>query len=133
MDSSTGTGSKPSLLRFWSDAREAYQDGRIRIEWTDAQGVTRSTMGRYWVDDNCVTWEYDEPKSNRIYNLAAECGASAGDFPVVGAEFCGVETREQMEHAVECRCGTCGIVQPSLDDLSEHGLCVRCFVRKEAA
>lgn len=126
-----------SKLRFWSDSREAYTDGLIRIEWTDAQGVTHSTMGRYYADDNCVTWDYAEPKSARIYNLAAECAGVAGDLAdPVGAEFMGWQTREQMEQAVENCCCECGAVQESTDALSDRGECTKCFVAriaKEAA
>lgn len=132
LDGSEGQPKSP-LLRYWSDSRSAYEDGLVRIEWTDASGAPRSTMGRYWLDDNCVTWEYDEPPTAKLYNLAAECGASAGDIPVSGAEFMGVETRKQMEHAVEDRCETCGTVVASHHDLSLHGLCTRCFVRGMAA
>src|SRR4051812_16743980 len=107
----TPLGTAPAVaqppLKYWSDSRSAYEEGYVRIEWTDAKGVTRTTMGRYWLSDNCVTWEYEEPASARIYNLAAECGADAGEYGVVGAEFMGWETRQQMEHAVESCCQGC--------------------------
>jgi hypothetical protein len=38
-----------------------------------------------------------------------------------------------MDRQCSARCQTCRVVQGSHNDLSLHGDCSRCFVRKEAA
>lgn len=123
---------KSRLLRFWSDAREPYTDGHIRIEWIGKGGVTRTSAGRYYIDDNCVVWDYEEPP-NRVYNDAIECAGSAGDFTVAGVEFAGRETYEQMCAAVESTCCGCGSRVEGPDLLSRDGECARCWTAAMAS
>lgn len=89
-----------SLLRFWTDSRRDYEDGWIRIEWTGADGVTHTTCGSYWADDNIVNWQYDEPPT-RIAEIAVECAASAGEWSIPGAEWQGNETDREMDAVCE--------------------------------
>lgn len=134
--SPTRAPGKARLVRFWSDSRQPYTDGHVRIEWVDARGVTRTSCGRYYIDDNCVAWDYEEPKSGRVYNDAIDCAGSAGDFTVVGHDgvigFAGVETYEQMCERVEGACSECG-AYVGINQLSTAGDCPKCFVARMGA
>lgn len=126
---SNETSGKP--LRFWTDASPSWQGANIRIEW-DANGVTQSTFGRFDDSDNEINWQYGDPPSE-LEELCLEAARYGSEYAVDGAEHIGSETFAQMDAAVAQRCCACGVVQASLDELSNEGHCPKCFVARMGA
>lgn len=120
------------MLRYWTDSRPEYTDGRVRVVWMDAGGIERSTMGHYFADDHFVNWQYDDPPV-ALAALALECAAVAGEFTLPGASWEGNESSSEMDHQVAARCLICGIVQTAIEMLSEIGNCPRCAHAAQAA
>jgi hypothetical protein len=60
--------------------------------------------------------------------LAARDCLDAGLYQdIPGCEYQGVESQDEMFHAVACRCMCCGVVQESMEDLdNDHGECGKC-------
>jgi hypothetical protein len=91
----------------------------------DACGIVHSTCGLYFADDHAVNWQYGDPPG-ALAELALECAATAGEFAVPGATWEGNESASEMDHQVAARCTACGVVQTTIDVLSEIGNCLRC-------
>lgn len=119
-------------LRFWTDAAPSWMGPLIRIEWSNAQGVTESTFGRFFDSDNEINWQYADCPSH-LEELALEAARYGSEYPVHGAEHMGSETFAQMDAQCANRCCGCGVVQASIEDLSEQGHCSKCFVARMAA
>lgn len=104
-------------------------DSAIRIELPDGDS-TYATLNRF--EDDLI-WHYGTP-DERVSEqcLEAVLYQYAFDF-ARGFSFQGAETLSEMDRQCSARCQTCRTVMASHNDLSLHGDCPRCFVRKEAA
>jgi hypothetical protein len=123
--------SPSASLRFFSDASPSFSGANIRIEW-DVDGVTQSTFGRFDDSDNEINWQYGECPSE-FEDIALEAARYGTEYAVSGAEHMGSETFAQMDAACAQRCVGCGVVQVSIQELSEQGDCTRCFVKRMAS
>lgn len=126
---SNATCSEP--LKFWL-GQPGWLGTLIRVEWTNVHGVTESTMGRFDDSDNDISWDYATPPA-RYEDVCLEAARYGSEYAVSGSEYMGAETFAQMDAAVANRCFGCGVVQSSLDELSDEGKCMRCRTAKEAA
>jgi hypothetical protein len=113
--------SKPSRF-FLSPSDQA-----VRVELSDGDS-TYATLR----DDGTLTWHYGTP-SERLENQALEAVLYDYGQGALGSAFGGFESLAEMDRQCSARCQTCRVVQDSHNDLSLHGDCSRCFVRKEAA
>lgn len=118
-----------SALRFWTDSSPSWQGTNIRVEWVNAQGVTESSFGRFSDSGNEINWQYGEPPA-RFEDICLEAARYGSEYLVSGAEHMGSETFAEMDAQCAFRCQACGVVQGSINDLSEQGECGRCYVRR---
>jgi hypothetical protein len=128
---------KPRITRYWTDGGRDFNgrlsgDVYIRIEWIDASGITRTSCGQYFADDHDINWQYDQP-SHSVHAAACECALDSGEYATTeGATFAGNESYHDMSDACETTCASCGVRQPTLNDLSDDGECGRCFIARQA-
>jgi hypothetical protein len=122
-----------SLLRFWSDSSPTFG----KAPTSASSSLTRrcdlcSTMAA--VDsDGAIRWAYAIPAACPRGDLCLEAARYGTSHPIPNASHMGSESWEQMDAQCANRCGACGVVQGSIDELSEDGFCSRCFIAKAGA
>lgn len=115
------------LFRYWVTP----DWDEIRIAWFDLQGVERSATAYRREGCRSLGWHYGRP-SDALQIATRDCLDAGLDFSVPGCEFIGEESYAEQDRQVSDRCQGCGVVQASLDDLSEQGHCGRCYVASMA-
>lgn len=95
----------PAQVRFWlTDLFDSYVglsgSTSVRIEWTDAQGVTRTNFGAVDTSDESVNWQLDPEPSRTLTRSAIE--VSFG-LDVPGWVAMGQETYREMSDACDAQ------------------------------
>lgn len=117
-------GSNTAPLRYFLSPA----DGLIRIELPDGDStygeLGPNSLGYEGPEYSVLKWAYARPDDDTTETAVR---VLYGEEPV-GWEFCGFESKGEMERQCSARCEACKAVMQSHNDLSLHGLCSRCFV-----